>query len=257
MLAGTECDGALQPLGRFLVGDDEGCGAVRDQRAVGAPQRRRHIGVLLGNDVAELEAEVPAHLGVGVRDAILVVLRGDAGKLLAAVAVALEIALGNPPEHAREAAFDVGLLLPVRGAQEDIAGLGDGLGRHLLGADDQGNAPPAALDEVQGRVEGSRSRRTRVLDACCRNVSQSRLVERNLRGLEALLGEAVVHDADIDAVDIPGSDPGMSESLARNPRHQALDVRILELAERRMGPTDDGSACHITISAYDRETMLS
>ena len=206
MLASTEADGALQPLCRFLIGNDEGCGSVRDQRAIGPSEGRRHIGILLGHDVAELEAKVPAHLGVGVRDAILVVLRGDAGKLLAAVAVPLEITLGNPPEYTREAAFDVGLLLPVRGAEEDIAGLDDRLGGHLLGADHQGNASPAALDEVQGRVEGGRSRRTGVLDACCRNVSQSGLVERNLRGLEALLGEAVVHDADIDPVDILRSD---------------------------------------------------
>ena len=229
-------DGALKPLGRFLVGDDERCGPVGDQRAVGPPQRRRDIGVLVGHDVAELEAEVPAHLGVGVRDAVLVVLRGDAGKLLAAVAIALEIALGDPAEHAREAAIDVGLLLAVRGAQQDVAGFDDGLGGHLLGADDQGDASPAALDEVQGRVERGRSRRAGVLDACCRNVSQSGLVERNLRGLEALLREAVVHDADIDPVDILGSDSGMSEGLARNACHQALDVRDPPACRKACGP---------------------
>ena len=167
MAPGTERDGALQPLSRFLVGDDEGSGAIRNQRAVGAPQRRRHIGVLLGHDVAELESKIPAHLRVRVRNAILVVLRGDAGELLAAVAIALEIVLGNPPEHASEAAVDVGLLLAVRGAEQNIAGLGDGLRRHLLGADDQGNAPAAALDEVQAPCRGppirSRRRSRRVL----------------------------------------------------------------------------------------------
>ena len=31
----------------------------------------------------------------------------------------------------------------------------------------------------------------------------------------------------------------MSEGFARNPGHQALDVGVLQLAEGRMGPTDD------------------
>jgi hypothetical protein len=46
-----------------------------------------------------------------------------------------------------------------------------------------------------------------------RHVGKSGFAERDLCGLEALLGEAVIHHPDIDAVDLIRPDAGMGECL--------------------------------------------
>ena len=59
------------------VGEHQRGGAVGHQRAVGALERTRHERVLLALGAAELEAEILAHLRIGIGDAVLVVLGRD------------------------------------------------------------------------------------------------------------------------------------------------------------------------------------
>ena len=241
---GAEADRPLQTLRRLGIRHHQGRRAVRDQRAVGAPQGCGHVGVLLRDSVAEVEAEILPQLRVGIADAVAVVLGGDPGQLLAAVAVALEIARRDPPEHAGEAALDLGFLLPVGGAEQDIAGLGHGLGGHLLGADHQGHPAAAAVDEIEGRVERRRAGGAGILEVGRRRVGEARPVHGDERALEALLREAGIHRADVDAVDLRVLDAGMSQRLAGDPGDQALDIGFLKLAEGRVGPAHNAGARH-------------
>ena len=50
-----------------------------------------------------------------------------------------------------------------------------------------------------------------------------------------------------DLVDVGRRDAGIGERAGRDPHDQALDGLALELAERRMGPSDDASG-HGTLS---------
>ena len=100
---------------RIRVRQHDGRGAVGDKRAVGAPQRPGDERILFGHSVAELVAEILAELRVWVLDPVSVVLGGDPGERLRAVAVALEIEAGDAPEDAGETAFRVALLLTVGG----------------------------------------------------------------------------------------------------------------------------------------------
>jgi len=67
----------------------------------------RRRAVLVGDSAAEFVAEIAAHLGHRVGDAVLVVLRGDPRQRIGLVAVALEIFLGDLAEDAGEAALDL------------------------------------------------------------------------------------------------------------------------------------------------------
>ena len=108
---GTEPHRLAQVSRGLLVRQHQRRGAVGDQRAIGALQRRRDVGVLLAHRAAELEAEVAAHLRVRIVHAVLVVLRRDRRQRVGLVAVALEIALGDAAEHAGEPGRNVALLL--------------------------------------------------------------------------------------------------------------------------------------------------
>ena len=110
---------------RFPHRRSRGGGPVRHQRAVGTPERPRHQRVLVRQCVAEIEAQILPHLGIGIFDAVAVVLGRDPGQFRAPVAVALEVVLGDPPEDAGEAAFDLGLLVAVARRQQDIGDGGD------------------------------------------------------------------------------------------------------------------------------------
>ena len=106
------------------IGQHQRRGAVGDQRAVGALQRAGDERVLLAFGAAELVAEILAHLRIGIGDAVLVVLGGDAGQRIGLVALALEIEPGDLAEYAGEAAVDVGLLAQIGRLQQVAADLG-------------------------------------------------------------------------------------------------------------------------------------
>ena len=96
---------------------------------------------------AEVEAEILAHLRVGVGDAVLVVLRRDQGERVGLVAVALEVRGGDLAEHAREAARRLAVLGKIGGAFRRFAPI-SGARRmgHLLDADHQGDPGAPGLD---------------------------------------------------------------------------------------------------------------
>ena len=172
------------------------------------------------------------------------ILRRDHGKFLAAVAVTFEIGLGDPAEDPREAER-IRLLPVVAAAEQNVRKHAAWQGRHLLGADNQGNASAAALDEVQCRVQGGGAGCTGILDVDRRREAQFRLAERDQARFEALWRQAIVEDAHGAEVDVLRGNAGMVERRAGDACDQALDVGRIKLAERRVRPTDDtGALCH-------------
>ena len=246
MAAGAEGDRAVQRQRRFGIGHHQSRRAVRHQRAIGAAQRAGHQRVLVGNSVAEVEAEILAHVGIGVAHAVDVVFGRDHRQLFAAVAVALEIGLRDAPENAGKACVAL-LLLAVAGGQQNVAHLRVGRRRHLLRADDERDASAPRLDEIQRAVERGAAGGASVLVMGGGDVRQFRHGRRHQRAFKSLPRKTVVEDADRDGIDIAGRDAGMGQRLARDPAHQALDVRVFQLAEGCMRPPDDRRAfCHST-----------
>ena len=142
-------------------------------------------------------------------------------------------------EDAGETALDLRFLLAVARTEQDVAGLGGGLGRHLFGAHDQRNLALPRFEEVERGVNGRRTRCAGVLKPDRGLRCQFGLAERDQRTLEILLLEAVIHHAHENPVDLGGRDLRMVERGADHARHQRLCVRIFQLAKGRMGPTRD------------------
>ena len=153
-------------LGRDLpFGDDEGRGAIGDERAIGPLQGSGHERVLVRFLPAEREAEILAHLRVRIADAVLVVLGGDHGERIGLVAVPLEVGGGDLAEDAGETARRVAVLRQVGGLEEVLADLGARRRRHLLDPDDERDAGAAGFDGLDGPVHGGRAGGAGVLDA--------------------------------------------------------------------------------------------
>ena len=154
MLGGAEGDRLPQLERRCHVGQNDGGGAVRDQRAVRALERTRHARVLLAFGAAELVAEVLANLGIGIADAVLVVLGGDARQCVGLVAPTLEVARGNLAENSGEAAVDLGFFAHVRGLEQVAPDFETGRRRHLLGADHEHDAGAVGRDRLEPLMHG-------------------------------------------------------------------------------------------------------
>ena len=111
---------------------------------------------------AELEAEVLAHLRVGVVDAVAVVLGGDHRQRVGLVAVALEIGAARSCRRRRRSRP---ACRPPPAGRRPSAGCrpisGAGVRRHLLDADHQHDARRARLDRssAPGAPPPSRWRR--------------------------------------------------------------------------------------------------
>src|SRR5690606_15378236 len=110
-------------------------------------------------------AEILAHLRVGIVDAVLVVLRSDVGERVRLVAMALEIAGGDLAEYAGKSCRGVAIFRKIGGLEKVLADLRSGGRRHLLDADNQHDARRLGFDRTDALVNGSRTCRTRVLDA--------------------------------------------------------------------------------------------
>ncbi|MNX92536.1 hypothetical protein D3C86_1246840 [compost metagenome] len=157
MLAAPETDGAVECGCRFLVGQNDRGSAIRNQRAVGAAQRACDVGVLVRNRIAEIEAEILAHMGIGIDRAIGVVLCGNHRQLFRAVAITLKICLCDAAELTSKPAGNIGLLRTVTGGEQDFAHLCGRQRRHFFGADNECDAAAPGFDEIHGAVEGGRS----------------------------------------------------------------------------------------------------
>ena len=209
VLVGAEGDGAAHRQRRAGVGEHDRGGAVGNQRAVGALQRAGNERVLLAFLAAEIEAEILAHLRIGIVDAVLVVLGGDGGERIRLVAMALEIALRDLAEHAGETGRRVAILGKIGGAQQVLADLRAGRRRHLLGADHQHDARGVRVDGADALPDRRRAGRAGILDARRRLEAQAVVgLQHQARG-EILGGEAGVEMAEHDLVDIVGADAGM------------------------------------------------
>ena len=224
------------------VGQHDGGGAVRDQRAVGALERTGDARVLLALGAAEIVAEVLADLRVRIADAVLVVLGGDARERVRLVAPALEIEAGDLAEDAGKAAVDIGLLAHIGGLEQVASDLGRGRRRHLLGADDQHDARGLGGDRVQSLMHGGRAGGAGILDPGGALEAQIGRGLQHQRGGEILRREAGVEMAEHDLVDVAGGDAGVRQRRARDPHDQAFDRLPFEPAERGMSPSDDAGS---------------
>ena len=250
VLGGAERHRLAEPERGVDIRQHDRGGAVGDQRAVGALERTGDARVLLALGAAELVAEVLAHLRVGIADAVLVVLGGDARERVRLVAVLLEIEPGDLAEDAGEAAVDVGLLAHVGRLEQVLADLGRGRRGHLLDADHQHDARGLRRDRLEALMHGGRAGGAGVLDPHRALEAQFRRGLQHQRGGEILRREAGVEVAEHDLVDIARPDPGVGQRLARDPHDQALDGFAFEPAELGMGPSDDASGHGVLPSLF-------
>ena len=240
---GAKADG-LAPRRRhaarsLLVGQHQGGGAVAHERAVSALERWRDVRIPLRDGPAEVEAEILAHLGVGVVHAILVVLRRDGGERVALVAMALEIPLRDAAEHAREARGNVALLAAIGGAEQVVADLRARRRRHLLSTQHEREAPPPSREEVARPMDRGRAGGAGVLVARRWLEAQfGHAVDRERTG-KVLAREACVEEADEDSIHVAGRDAGVLDGATSDARDQRLDVRLIELAEGSVCPAND------------------
>ena len=82
-----------------------------------------------------------------------------------------------------------------------------------------------------------------VLDPGRRLEAQRRIGLQHQRGRKVLRREAGVEMPEHDLVDIGGRNAGIGKRLVRDLDHEAFDGLGIELAERRMRPSDD-AGCH-------------
>ena len=205
------------------------------------------VGVLLRHGAAEIVAEVAAHLGVGVVDAVLVVLCGDGGQRVGLVAITLEVALGDLAEDPGETGGDFAFFAAVGCGEEDVADLRAGGGGHFFGADDEGEAAAAGGQEVAGAVDGGGAGGAGVFEAGGLGEAEfgDGLQDEGRR--KVLFGEAVVEEGDEDAVDVGGVDAGIVDGGAGDAGDEGFDVGVFELAEGGVGPADDAGFGHVRL----------
>ena len=195
--------------------EHEGRGAVGDGRAVGAAQRLGDDGVAVRDRPAEVLAEVLAQLGVGVEDAVAVVLRGDRAEGVADRAVTLLVVpgdVGEEPGEARRRRASGQLV--VRAEQCGAHDVGRGV-RHLLGADDEDGPSRAGEERLDALLHGRRARGAGVLDARRRHVREVVADLEGERRREAERPHPRVERAEHDLVDLARLDPGALQGLAR------------------------------------------
>src|SRR5439155_453555 len=145
VLGGAEGDRLAELQRGCNIGQDDGGGAVGDKRAVRALERPCHARILLALGAAELVAEIFANLGIGIGDAVLVVLGGNARKRVGLIAPTLEVARGDLAENTGEAA--------VAGADP---GVGEGLARNSNDQALEGFALEPAKRRVRPANDASR-----------------------------------------------------------------------------------------------------
>ncbi len=148
-------------------------------------------------------------MGIGIDRAVGVVLGGDHRKLLRAIAITLEIGLGDATELAGKTAGDIGLFCAVASREQNVAYLGGGKRRHFFGAHDERNAAPPRLDEIHRAVQGGRSRRAGIFEAHGGRIGQSFITHCHQGALKILFRETIVHHTDKNAVDIANVDARM------------------------------------------------
>ncbi len=232
---GPEAHGPRVVLRNFVGCDHHRGRSVGDQRAVGDPQGRSHHRVLVRDRVAELETDVLAHVGEGVVDTIGVVLGGDGGQGAGVVAELLEVGGGVLGEDLGER--HPGLFLLVGGATEGGGDVGRGVVGHLLCPDDERDLGFAGLDGVDGRVQGSRTRRTGVLDPGCRLPPQALIGLDGQRGGEPIGHHAAVEVTEPHGVDVTRIEPGVGDGTARHLDDHLLE-RVFEPPEGDVRPAD-------------------
>ncbi len=241
MLGGAKRHRLVQPERGVDIGEHNRGGAVRHQRAIGTLQRAGNKRILLTLDAAEIVAEILAHLGVRVTDAVLVVLGGDHGQRIGLVAVFLEIQTGDLAENAGKAAIDLGFLAHIGRFQQIAPDLGGRRRRHLLDTDAKHDARRARLDRLDPLMHGSRAGGAGVFHPGRALETQIGRGLQHQRGGKILRRKACVKVPQHDLVDVLRPDAGIGQRLSRNPHNQAFDALTAQFSERGMGPAHDTS----------------
>ena len=222
-----------------LVGQHQGRGAVGDRRAIGALERTGDDRVLLAFAPAEFIAEILAHLGIGIADAILVVLRRDHRERVGLIAVFLKIQPGDASENTGEAAVDIGLLTHVGGLEQVPADLGARCRRHLLDADHQRDPCGLCCDRLQGLVHCRRTGGAGILHPGRALEAQVRCRLQHQGGGKILGREPGIEMAEQDIVDVSGRYSRIGQCIGCHPYDQALNRVAVAAAERRMRPSNN------------------
>ncbi len=222
-------------------------GAVGDQRAVGLAQRCSDHRVLVGDGVAEVEAQVAPQVRQRVARAVGVVLGRDARQRRAVVAVALEIGLREAREDPGESQALVRLL-------GHVAGIGQGGGHfaaadagHLLRADDQDGVGLAGFDGRHRLVQGRGAGGACVFHARRRAPAQARFGLVRVGAHEVLAHHAHAGVPDEHGVHFARIDVRVLQGLRGGLPHQCFEVQGVELAEGQVAPADDVGSGHAVL----------
>src|SRR6185437_7901730 len=242
MRGGADVDRLAHGLRGLGIGQHQRGGAIGDERAVGALQGTGDVGILLALGSAEVEAEVLAHLRIGVGDAVLVILGRDHRQRIGLVAIFLEIALRDLAEHAGEAADGVAVFRQIGCLQKILADLCARGARHLLDADDKHDPCRAGGDGADALVHGGRTRGAGVLDAGRGLEAQMRVGLQHQRRRKVLRRETGVEMAEHDLVDIAGGNAGIRQRLVGDLDHEAFHGLGVEFSEGRMRPSNDAGS---------------
>ncbi len=212
---------------------------VGDQRTVRALQGAGDKGVLVAFGAAEIEAEILAHLGVGVFDAVLVVLGGDAGERVRLVAVFLEIALRDLAENAGKATRRIAVFRQVGRLQQVLADFRRRRRRHLLDTDDQHVARIARGNGAHALMHGGRTRRAGIFHPRRALEAERRVGLQHEGSGEILRRKSGVEMPEHDLVDIARLKACVGDGVAGHRYDHAFDGFIRMLAEGRVRPADD------------------
>ncbi len=110
---------------------------------------------------------------------------------------------------------------------------------HLLDADREDEARALGGDRVQALIDRGRAGGAGILDPRRALEAQRRIELQHQRGGKFLAREAAIEGAEINLVDVGGRDAGILQRVARDADDERFDILALELAEFRMGPSDD------------------
>ncbi len=153
MGCGAKADGPLEILGVLVRGQHQRGGPVGDERAIGEPQRRRDLGVLVGDFEGLREAVLALHVGERVLHGVAVVLHRDLRHRLQRAAIPLGIVASGDAEDLREAEFSLVLVILIAGSSQRRSDVRRRAMGHLFRANNQNRLRLSRLDRVHSGMD--------------------------------------------------------------------------------------------------------
>jgi len=258
MNRGAEAGDLGEAGGILFGGQHDRSGAVGDQRAVGQAQRRRDLGILIGDLAGLFKGEPPLHLGQRVVHGVVVVLDRDPRHRVQRTAMAISILARGKAEDLRKAEAALGLVVLVAGPRQGRCHVFRGAMRHLLGAHHQHGPGLASLQRVDAGMDRRRPRGAGILSAHRRGEAQLRKGLKDQRRGEAVGDEARVEMPQKHRVDIAGRDAGLGYRFPRDLDDQLFKALVQppELAVARPDDADGpGHVAYASLSVWLRPAI--